>query len=99
MDLIGKNQSEQLNINIQILKKRLLILHGGGLSCSIVAQEGGDLILVEAQREVIHCQLVAVSVHLHQILNVDTRFQISWYLLDAHRFGEPRSFRSIQFFI
>lgn len=65
-----------------------MILHGGGLSCSIVAQEGGDLILIEAQSEVIYCQLVAMSVYLHQILNVDTRFQISWYLLNAHCYEE-----------
>lgn len=39
--------------------------HGGGFSGPIVTQEGGDLSLVEAECQSIHCQLLAMTINLH----------------------------------
>lgn len=59
--------------------------HGGGFSGSVVSQEGGDLSLVEAERQPIHRQLLTMTVNFHQVLDVDSRLQMSWLLLHAHR--------------
>lgn len=45
----------------------LLYIHGGGFSCSIVTQEGGDLSLIKVQTQSIDRHLVSLTVHLLQI--------------------------------
>lgn len=42
-----------------------VILHGRCLASSIVAEEGGDLSLVELQGQSVYSQLVPVAVDLH----------------------------------
>lgn len=58
--------------------------HGGGLSCSIVSQEGGDLSLIETQRQAINCQLLPVPVDLDQVLDVDPGLKMGWLFFHAH---------------
>lgn len=58
-------------------------LHGGGLPSSVVAQEGGDLALVEVQGQAVHSHLHAISVHLHQALNGHPQLQVAGLLLHA----------------
>lgn len=57
----------------QVWMLRLVHLHGGGLSSSVVAQQGGDVSLVERQIEVVYgvpppvgfCQAVKGHAHWH----------------------------------
>lgn len=49
----------------------VLYSHGGGFSGSVVSEEGRDLSLVEAERQSIYCQLLPVTINLHQVLDVD----------------------------
>lgn len=59
--------------------------HSGGLSCSVVSQEGGNLSLVETQCKAVHRQLFPVPVDLDQVLNVDPGLKMGWLFLHAHR--------------
>lgn len=61
-----------------------LVVHGCGLAGSIVTQEGGDLSFVEFQAQPIDGQLVSVTVDLHKVLDVNTRFNVAGFLLNAH---------------
>lgn len=58
--------------------------HGGGLSCSIVSQEGGDLSLIETQGQAIHRKLLPMPVDLDKVLDVDPGFNMGWLFLHAH---------------
>ena len=60
-----------------------LLLHGGGLPRSIVAQEGGDLALIKIECQAVHGNLHAVSVNLHQVLNGHPQPQMSRFLFHA----------------
>lgn len=52
------------------------IIHGGGLPRSIVAQEGGNLTLVEADAETIHSGSLAAAENLDQVLDDDAFHQV-----------------------
>lgn len=56
-----------LSKRVMLFKICLLYIHGGGFSCSIVTQEGGDLSLIEVQTQSIDRHLVSLTVHLLQI--------------------------------
>lgn len=62
----------------------ICILQSRGLASSVVAQEGGDLPLIESQRESVHSQLLSVTVDLHKVFDVNTRLDMSRLLLNAH---------------
>lgn len=47
----------------------IIPLHGGGLAGPVVAEEGGDLSLVEVDAQVVDGQLLALTVHLLQVLD------------------------------
>lgn len=61
-----------------------VILHGCGLASAIVAEEGGDLPVVELQGQSVHSQLVSVTVDLHQVLDVNSGLDVSRLLFDTH---------------
>ncbi len=61
-----------------------IILHGCGLASTIVTEEGRYLSTIEPQRESVHSQLVSMAVHLHQILDVNTRFDVARLFLNTH---------------
>lgn len=62
----------------------VLYSHGGGFSGPVVSEEGGDLPFVEAKRQPVDCQLLSVTINLHQVLDVDSGLQVSRLLLDTH---------------
>lgn len=68
----------------------ILDSHGGGFSSSVVSQEGGDLSLVEAERQSVHRQLLPMTVNLYQVLDVDTGLQVSWLLLHTYGWKQGR---------
>ena len=61
-----------------------IILHGCGLASSIVAEEGGDLSVVEPQGQSVYSQLVSMAVDLHQVLDVNTWLNVGRLLLNTH---------------
>lgn len=48
-----------------------------------MAQEGGDLALIEIQGQAVNCHLHAISVNLHQVLNGHAQLQVGGFLLHA----------------
>lgn len=72
----------------------VLYSHGGGFSGSVVSQEGCDLSLIEAERQSIYCQLLPVTINLHQVLDVDAKLQVSWLLLDTHHWKHRHMYRN-----
>lgn len=52
------------------------VVHGGGLARPVVAQEGGDLALVEADAEAVHGGPGAAAEHLDQVLDDDALHQV-----------------------
>ena len=60
-----------------------LSLHGGGLPRSVVAQEGGDLALVELEVEVVDGQLGTRLVDLDQVVDGHAQHQVGGLLFDA----------------
>lgn len=58
--------------------------HGGGLSSPVVAQEGGDLPLIEVQTQPIDSCTAAAAIDLHQVADGDTRLEFSRRLLHQH---------------
>lgn len=63
--------------------------HGGGLSSAVVAQEGGDLPLVEVQAQPIDGRTAAAAIDLHQVADGDSRLEFSRRLLHQH-WKQPR---------
>ena len=72
------------NLPVADSESRTLFLHGGGLPSSIVAQEGGNLALIEIQGQAINSHLHAISVNLHQVLNGHAQLQVCGFLLHAN---------------
>ena len=60
--------------------------HGGRLSRAVVAQERGDLALVEVDAEIIDGQFVARLVDLVQVADGGPPLQVSWILLKVRVF-------------
>lgn len=58
--------------------------HGGGLSSPVVAQEGGDLPLVEVQAQPVDSCTAAAAIDLHQVADGDTRLEFGRRLLHQH---------------
>ena len=58
------------------------ILHGGGLPSPIVAQEGGDLALVEAETQAVHGGRGPRTEPLHQVSNTHPLHQAVWLGLE-----------------
>lgn len=63
--------------------------HGGGLSSTVVAQEGGDLPLVEVQAQPVDSCTATAAIDLHQITDGDSRLEFSRRLLHQH-WKQPR---------
>lgn len=61
-----------------------IILHCCGLASSIVSEEGGYLSVIEPQGQPVYSQFVSVAVDLHQILDVNARLDVAWFLLDTY---------------
>jgi len=61
--------------------------HGGGLAGPVVAQQGGDLPLVEVQAQPVDSHVAAVAVNLHQVADGDTRLELGRRLL--HQLWKP----------
>lgn len=59
-----------------IFELRGRVVHGGGLARPVVAQEGGDLALVEADAEAVHGGPRAAAEHLDQVLDDDALHQV-----------------------
>lgn len=59
-----------------IFELRGRVVHGGGLARPVVAQEGGDLALVEADAEAVHGGHGAAAEHLDQVLDDDALHQV-----------------------
>lgn len=58
--------------------------HGGGLAGPVVAQEGGDLPLVEVQAQPIDGHMAAAAVNLHQVADGNSGLQLGGRLLHQH---------------
>lgn len=65
----------------------IIILHSCGLASSIVAEEGGYLSVIEPQGQSVYSQLVSMAVDLHQILDVNSWFDVTRLLLNTHSCG------------
>lgn len=60
------------------------VSHGGGLAGPVVAQEGGDLPLVEVQAQPVDGHTAAVAVNLHQVADGDAGLELGRWLLHQH---------------
>lgn len=58
-----------------------MILHGGGFAGSIVAQEWGDLPLIELQVQMVYSQFPSLLVDFHQISDAHAQDHITglWF--------------------
>lgn len=81
----------QLSVKRQ--KKNLLVsnssvsfLHGGGFPCSIVSQKGCNLTLVESQCQAVYSKLFAMTIDLHQVLNIHPQVKMSGLFLYTRSF-------------
>ncbi len=72
-----------------------IILHGCGLASTIVTEEGRYLSAIEPQRESVHSQLVSMAVHLHQILDVNTRFDVARLFLNTHSCDQTQTRKTV----
>ena len=70
-------------------------LHGGGLPRPVVAQEGGDLSLVELEVEVVDGQLGALLVDLHQVVDGHAQHQVGGLRFDAVWFERGKATRFV----
>ena len=49
-----------------------------------MSEEGGYLSVIEPQGQPVYSQFVSVAVDLHQILDVNARLDVAWFLLDTY---------------
>lgn len=71
-----RDRKQLVEDGAEILSHLSCIIHSGGLPRSIVAQEGGNLTLVEADAETIHSGSLAAAEHLDQVLDNDALHQV-----------------------